>query len=263
MQRKRTIRGLGAAIALGAAVLAAAACSSGPSQSDFDKVNQQLKDEQTQNQQLQQQAANAPKAGASPAAAPSAAASAAAGDVKWLLGAKKVPPATPAPTLAPGAPTPTSAPKVTPSAAFYNTPQPYSVYVEVLTASRQSSFDILATAGCTPASLFVRGQRIVWRYEIIDTSTGKRLTDLDGAKVKIVLPNSVEAAGAFSQRGGGKLADAPFMWGSNWDIPLDYPLGGIDYKVMITTKDGKSFTWSPPVVVAPDGSSDSRPKVAQ
>lgn len=267
MRRRGIILRLGAGVAMTAGILGGLACSGGDvNQGDYDKVKQQLQDQQTQNQQLQQQLANAPKANATNVAANAGASSTAkaadSAGVTWLLGTKKVAPATPAPSPTPTPPGYVAPPKATPPPAYYDQ-QPYFVYAEVLQASRASNFDVQSTSGCTPASLFTRGQRIVWRYDIMDGTTGKRITDKDGAKVKIVLPNNVEVAGTFSQRGGGKVAGAPFMWSSNWDIPVDYPLGGIDYKVVITTKDGNSFTWTPPSVVAPDGGSDTRPRVMQ
>jgi hypothetical protein len=263
LNRTRLIA-FGASLAFGAALFAA--CSSGDvSQNDYDKVKQQLQDQQTQNQQLQQQLVNAPKASATAAASGTSAsgsATAASGDVAWVLGAKKVPSLAPAPTLAPGV-TPTPAPpKPTAPASIYE-PVPFAVYVETLATTHQSSFNIASTVACTPAGVFIRGQRIVWRYEVIDTSTGKRLTNLDGAKLKIVLPNGDEAAGSFSQRGGGQAPDAPFMWSSNWDIPLDYPLGAIAYKLVITTKDGKTFTWAPPALSSVPLKEDTNPTVVQ
>lgn len=263
MRHGRTILGLCTALAFGAALLATAACSSGDvSQADYDKVKQQLQDQQTQAQQLKQQLANAPAtASASPAAANAAAsAPASSGGITWLLGAKQVPHPSPAPTLAPGVPTPTPAPKPTPPATLYDK-LPFVVYMETLATTHQSGMDIAASAACTPSGRFVRGQRIVFRYEVVDTSTGKRLTDKDGAKLKIVFPNGDEANGSFSQRGGGKSPDAPFMWSSNWDIPKDFPLGGIDYKLVVTTKDGTSFTWAPPALVDKNLQEDTRPTV--
>ncbi len=261
MQRTRTLLGLCTSIALGAALLATAACSGGEvSQSDYDKVKQQLQDQQTQSQQLQQQLANAPKASSTPAAGASASAAKSADGITWLLGAKQMPKATAAPTLAPGAVAPTAKPKPTAPASIYE-PVPFVVYMETLATTHQSGMDIAASVACTPSGLFVRGQRIVFRYEVVDTSTGKRVTEKDGLKLKIVFPNGDEANGSFSQRGGGKSPDAPFMWSSNWDVPTDFPLGGIDYKLVITTKDGGSFTWAPPALVDKSLQEDTRPTV--
>ncbi len=262
MRQRRTILGLCAAIALGTALLATAACSSGDvAQSDYDRVQQQLHDQQTQAQQLRQQLANAPTTAAAATTPVGASSAAASSDgITWLLGAKQVPKATAAPTLAPGAPTPVPVAKPTAPASIYD-PVPFVVYMETLATTHQSGMDIASSAACTPSGRFVRGQRIVFRYEVVDTSTGKRLTDKDGAKLKIVFPNGDEANGGFSQRGGGKSPDAPFMWSSNWDIPKDFPLGGIDYKLVITTKDGTSFTWAPPALVDAKLGEDTRPTV--
>ena len=261
MRKRPTILSVGAALALGASLLATAACSGGGvAQGDYDKVQKQLQDQQTQNQQLQQQLANAPKTGATAAATSAAASPAASDGVTWLLGAKKMPPVTPAPTPVPGTTPAPAAPKPTAPASLYDA-VPFVVYMETLATTHQSGMDIAASVACTPSGLFVRGQRIVFRYEVVDTSTGKRITDKDGAKLKIVMPNGDEAAGGFSQRGGGKSPDAPFMWSSNWDVPKDFPLGGIAYKLVITTKDGKSFTWAPPALVDSNLKEDTRPTV--
>ncbi|MBE0609937.1 MAG: hypothetical protein IH609_11180 [Dehalococcoidia bacterium] len=125
-----------------------------------------------------------------------------------------------------------------------------------------SKYEIAATIACTPSGAFARGQRIVFRYDIVDLSTGIRLNDKDGSKVKVVLPNGDEAAGRFGQRGGGRVPGAPFMFSSNWDIPLDFPLGGIDYKIVIEAADGRTMTWKPPALVV-EGGNDTRPKVVE
>ncbi len=257
MRRRGTVISVGASLATAAALLGAIACSSdNVSKSDYDKVNSQLNDTQVQVQQLQQQLAG--KASATPAASGTQQAS--SGGITWLLGAKKVPPATPPPSPSPTAVGATPKPKATPPPSLYEA-VPFSVYMETLATTHQSGVDIAASVACTPSGLFVRGQRIVWRFEVFDTSTGKRLTDQDGAKLKIVLPNGDEAPGSFSQRGGGSVPDAPFMWSANWDIPKDFPLGSIDYKLSVTTKDGKSFTWAPPALSNKAANMDTRPIV--
>jgi hypothetical protein len=177
--------------------------------------------------------------------------------VKLLLGAVQATPAPPPPTPGPNATPPP--PRPTPPPSLYEPVGPYYVYVEVLATTSQGKSGVVSNIACTPSGTFARGQKIVWRYEIVDTSTGKRLTNLDGPTVKVLLPNGVEANGSFSQRAGGSIPGAPFMWSSNWEIPLDYPLGAVAYSIQITTKDGKSFTWSPPVIQGQG--EDSRPKV--
>ena len=95
----------------------------------------------------------------------------------------------------------------------------------------------------------------------MDTSAGKHLTDKDGAKLRNRLPQRRRSQRRLRPRGGGNSPDAPFMWSSNWDIPKDFPLGGINYKLVITTKDGTSFTWAPPALVDAKLGEDTRPTV--
>ena len=262
MQKGRIILALSATVALGAAILATAACSGGGvSQGDYDKVKQQLQDQQTQNQQLQQQVANAPKAGASATA--TTAATQAAGAVIPLIGAvQKTPNPTPTPLPA-GAPTPVPAVRETPPPATYTKAGDFYVYAETLATSTASTFNVASSIACTPSGVFARGQRVVFRYDIVDLSTGIRLNDKDGSTVKVVLPNGDESAGRFGQRGGGQVPGAPFMFSSNWDIPLSFPLGSIDYKIVITAKDGRTMTWKPPALVSVPLNEDTRPKVVQ
>lgn len=39
----------------------------------------------------------------------------------------------------------------------------------------------------------------------------------------------------------GRTADAPWFWATRWDVPLDYPLGIVDFQIIVRTKkvDGK------------------------
>ncbi|MEP7216868.1 MAG: hypothetical protein ABI782_11505 [Anaerolineaceae bacterium] len=262
MRTRRTILTLCTSVALGAALLVTTACSgSDVSQGDLDKVQQQLKDQQNQNQQLQQQLANAPKTAASttPAASPSASTNA----VTVLIGAVKkaaAPTATPLPA---GAVAPTAAPRETPPPSTYTKAGEFYVYAETLATTTTSKYEVASSIACTPSGAFARGQRIVFRYDIVDLSTGIRLNDKDGSVVKVVLPNGDESTGRFGQRGGGQVPGAPFMFSSNWDIPLDFPLGSVDYKIVITAKDGRTMTWKPPALVSEPLKEDTRPKVVQ
>lgn len=244
--KPRTLR-LGALAMMGLGLAISAACSGGGvSDADYKKVQQQLQDAQAANQKLQAQAGSG-----SPAAG------------GGLISAVKVTPTTPAPTPTPGGPTPTPAPpKATPGPEYYQA-VPYAVYVDTLATTTASKYNVASSISCTPSGVFSRGQRIVFRFEVIDTATGKRITDKDGAQLKIVAPNGDESVASFSQRGGGKVPDAPFMWSATWDIPLDFTLGSVDYKIVITPKSGQAYTWKPPALISAALSEDTRPKVVQ
>jgi len=250
--KARAIR-LGALAMMGATLAISAACSSGGvSDADYKKVQQQLQDEQSTNQQLQATVAAAK-------GSPSAGAASGGG----LIASVKITPTTPAPTPTPGGPTPTPAPpKATPGPEYYQ-PVPYAVYVETIATTTASKYNVASSIACTPSGVFARGQRIVFRFQVTDTKTGKLLTDQDGAALKIVAPNGDESIASFSQRGGGKVPDAPFMWSATWDIPLDFALGAVDYKIVITPKGGASYTWKPPALISASLGEDTRPKVVQ
>lgn len=259
---KRRIRNVAAVVGFSAVlgVVAVACGDSGVSKSEFDRVQQELKDQQAQNDQLKAQAGGAAQ---TPAAGASAAASPAAGGVTLLLGAVKKA-AAPTPTPLPAGTTPPPAPaRETPPPSTYTKAGEFYVYAETLATSSTSKYEIASNISCTPSGAFARGQRIVFRYDIVDLSTGIRLNDKDGSVVKVVLPNGDESTGRFGQRGGGQVPGAPFMFSSNWDVPLDFPLGAVDYKIVITAKDGRTMTWKPPALISEPLKEDTRPKVVQ
>jgi hypothetical protein len=262
MWNRRVLSGVAVTGIVAVGGLVAVACGGGGvSQSEFDRVQQERNDLQAQNEQLKAQGGasqTTPAAGTTPAAN----ATAAPGGITLLIGAvKKAAAPTPTP-LPPGAVAPTAAPRETPPPSTYQKAGDFYVYVETLATTTTSKYEVASSIACTPSGAFARGQRIVFRYDIVDLSTGIRLNDKDGSVVKVVLPNGDESTGRFGQRGGGSVPGAPFMFSSNWDIPLDYALGGIDYKIVITAKDGRTMTWKPPALVAAGGN-DTRPKVVQ
>jgi len=242
-----------ALIGAGVGVIGVACGGGGVPQSDYDKVQQQLSDKEAEAGQLTQQLADLQKKAA---VTPDAKAG-------GLIGAVSV---TPKPTNTPlpaGFTPPPAAPRETAPASAYEKVDGFFIYMETIATASASKYNVASTLACTPSTVFARGQRIVFRYDIVDLTTGIRLNDKDGSVVKIVMPNGDEAAGRFSQRGGGSVPGAPFMFSSNWDIPLDYPLGGIDYKILIATKDGRTFTWKPPALVSEKLNEDTKPKVVQ
>lgn len=239
----------------------AVACSSGIPKEDYDAAQAKITSEQQKSATLQQQltAAQAQvadlekKASAKP-------------DSTALLFAKSAP--TPAPRPAP---TPPPAgfvppPPVKPDASVTDEVVPFAIYAETLATSSVSKFGLASYVGtdnsaCNPNTIFKRGTKLVWRYEIIDTKTGKRVTDLEGAVTKIVLPSGEEIAARYSKRGGV----GPWMWSVGWDIPLEHPLGALDWAIKVSTKDGRNYTWKVPALVRPaaDGrqGTDSRVQI--
>ncbi|MSP38553.1 MAG: hypothetical protein EXR70_08700 [Deltaproteobacteria bacterium] len=173
-------------------------------------------------------------------------------EVSMVLGARKMAP--PPPSTAP------SRVAQTAPAFYYEPVGPFFFYVETLTANAPNKYGYAPTQPCIQSGVFKRGMKIVVRFDILDTSTGKRVTDKDGATVKLVLPHGEEVPGRWNMRGGGAaLPGSAWMWDTSWDIPPDYPLGSFDYRIDIATKDGRKMTFSPPIQKAT--TADSRVRI--
>jgi hypothetical protein len=89
--------------------------------------------------------------------------------------------------------------------------------------------------------------KLVWRFEVYDMATGLRVTDRDGSQASVTLPTGATMPAMFIPRGepGTISPDSPWTWVVAWNIPLDYPLGPVDYTVNVTTADGRSGQMRP------------------
>jgi hypothetical protein len=164
--------------------------------------------------------------------------------VTMLIGAQKLsPPPPPAPPTPP-------AQKLTTPASYYEPVGPFFFYVETLTANTNppNKYGFAPTVACVQSGVFKRGMKIVVRFEVLDTKTGKRVTDKDGANIKMILPHGEEVIARWTIRGSvNALPDSAWMWDTSWDIPPDYPVGSLDYRIVVTTKDGRTATFTPPI----------------
>jgi hypothetical protein len=168
-----------------------------------------------------------------------------------VLGVRKEAPPPP-PTPAP--------PKYTTPASYYEPVGPFFFYVETLTSTGPSKYGFTPTQPCIQTGVFKRGMKMVVRFEVLDTRTGKRITDRDGATIKLLLPHGEEVPGRWTIRGSvAALPDSAWMWDTSWDIPPDYPLGSLDYRIYVATKDGRSVTFTPPIQKAK--TADSRVRI--
>ena len=95
---------------------------------------------------------------------------------------------------------------------------------------------------CTQSSAFKRGMRIVWRFTVTDTSTGMRLSHEDVASAQVKLPTGQTIDAGFEPAGPPDVPDSWF-WHAAFDVPLDYPLGTVNFQVVVQTKDGKTGTF--------------------
>ena len=235
------------------AVFAMAGCESGVPQADHDAVQGQLDAEQGKTADLQAQLSAMQQEISEAEQAESSM------TVLTFAEPKDTPTPPPAPTPVPEGFVPEPKPTVPPEIS--DEVLPFAFYVETLITAHISPFGLASSPNCVPSVVFKRGSRVVWRFEVVDTSTGKRITDLDEATITVRMENGDEVTGRFSQRAGGRIPGAPWMWSANWDIPLDYKLGGVDYTIEVTMPDGRTGVFTQPALIAPDIGIDSRLQV--
>lgn len=250
MDSGNPIRKMAAVAVLGLAVSSLVACAAEDaiSKADFEALGQQVAATKQQLAAKEKEAADAQQKLKD------------AQSVKALTVAKPGATPTPAPPPTP-LPAGTAPPPPRVSPASYREAVPFSFYVETILSENVYSGGWNSTLGCAPSSVFKRGMSVVFRYEIFDMATGRRLIDTDEPTVKIKVPNQPEITSRFSQRGGGRAPDAPWMWSGRWDVPHDYPLGAVDYTISVATKDGRNFTWKQPALVNEAAKTDSRLRI--
>ena len=154
------------------------------------------------------------------------------------VGPTPTPPAAPTPRP-PGFVAPTPVP---PDAATVNAVFPFTFYVETLTGHQVS--EKIQYPSCVANAQFRRGTHLVWRFEVFDTSTAKRLTSLDTPSVKLVLAHGEELTARFARKGG----TGPWTWVTAWDVPANYPFGALGYQIVVKSKDGRTGTFDPNLV---------------
>jgi hypothetical protein len=130
-----------------------------------------------------------------------------------------------------------------PLPAKYSQPiGPYTMYMETIASAAPSTDGLLAIPGCTVDSVFKRGMRVVFRYSIYETSSGKTVTDRDGSTTKVQVANGQTTDGFFAARGAPPTPpDAPWTWAAVWNVPTSFPLGSVDAQVTLAN-GGKNTT---------------------
>jgi hypothetical protein len=152
----------------------------------------------------------------------------------------------PAPAAAPQSPPPAGA--VPPVPDRYKEPiGPFTMYMEVLASAEPSQFGELASPGCVTDSVYKRGMKVVFRFELYDLDNKVRLTSADGTTAQVTLPDGTALAAAFMPRGdpSAPADQAPWTWVTVWQVPTDYALGPVMYTVDVATPDGRSESITP------------------
>lgn len=116
---------------------------------------------------------------------------------------------------------------------------PYTMAMETIASAAPGTSGLVASPGCTVSSVFKRGMRVVFRFQIYDMTTGKVVTDREGADAKVSLAQGGDVQAYFAARGGGEPGpDSPWTWAAVWNVPMDQPLGALAFSVKLTMSDG-------------------------
>ena len=107
---------------------------------------------------------------------------------------------------------------MTTPASYYEPVGPFFFYVETLTSTGPSKYGFTPTQPCIQSGVFKRGMRMVVRFEILDTKTGKRVTDQRRGEHQIALA---------ARRGDSRPMGDPWQRSSNARLGMDvgYNLG--------------------------------------
>lgn len=116
------------------------------------------------------------------------------------------------------------------------------IYVDTVQNSRPKNPAVTPTIGCTQTNFFRRGQGVVFRSWGVQTDTGKSLTPDNVKYYYVQIPGQKPLKMTFGAHGAGTTA--PWFWTVNWDIPNDYPLGIVSFKVLVQTKGGGRTAFS-------------------
>ena len=221
-----------AVLAVALSVLTALFSACGVPQKDVDALKQQLAAKEQEATKAKQDLETAKK------------------NTAWSI-IPNAPPRAPAPPPQPGTTPPP--PPVPPAPKTV----PLFFYVDTVTAGPgESKYNVDASRYCQISGTFKRGMHIVWRMEVVETSTGKVLQATDVKSAALKLPNGETKN--FNYGRHGATADAPWFWTTAWDVTPDYPLGTLDFTVEVTTNDGKMGTFKQIPVSAPERGIESR-----
>lgn len=109
-------------------------------------------------------------------------------------------------------------------------------YVETVTASPgESIYGKAAPQRCTQTNFFTRGERAVFHISAVDTHNGNILLPADVKYAYIQIPGMNNIRVSYVVH--GKDPTSPWTWTARWDIPPDYPLGVVPFKLVMKLKD--------------------------
>lgn len=145
--------------------------------------------------------------------------------VMYLLGAALVAGALTAPALA-----------QEPAKPFPGNTADAFLYVDTVNGSRPKGAKP-RPIGCTQISYWKRGEQLVFRVWGVEASTGEVLSTTNVKYAYVKIPGSPNLKLSWGPHGAA--SNRVWFWTAAFDIPADYPLGVLAYRVVFKTESGK------------------------
>ena len=105
--------------------------------------------------------------------------------------------------------------------------------------------DTVTSAGAQ-ANFFAPGQSVTFRSYAIDMKTTKVLTSKDVQFYYVSIPNQPPVKMTYGPQGAKKT----MLWTGTWTIPADYPLGVVQFRILVKTHSKRIGTFAQAPVAA-------------
>lgn len=115
------------------------------------------------------------------------------------------------------------------------------LYVDVVNGNPKPPA-VKRSRSCTQWSSFKRGERPVFRVYGVETGTGEALTTENVKYAYVKIPGLANAKLNWGPHGSGSAKT--WFWTAGFDIPADYPLGVVAFKVVFKTESGMFGTYT-------------------
>ena len=93
-----------------------------------------------------------------------------------------------------------------------------------------------AGRGCSQSNVFTRGQTVVFRVWATAVGNGQALTDQNVKYAYVKIPGLPNQSLTFGKH--GKLDTSPWFWTLGWQVPANYPLGVVAFRIVFKTNSG-------------------------
>ncbi|HEY4200861.1 MAG TPA: hypothetical protein VGM83_09885 [Devosiaceae bacterium] len=103
--------------------------------------------------------------------------------------------------------------------------------------------DTVLGVQCVQSNQFKHNDPIVWRARVLNTATGEPMAADALTSVVVQLPDGTNLQAHYGDHPPQKSTDS--FWSVRWPVPKDYPTGTFTYKIVATSKDGKTTTYEP------------------